>query len=134
MPWLWRKYLLPKPPQNSIFNCHNPKGIKLLRKLRLGVSYLCDQKFNHSFQDLLNLICNCGTEIEATPDYLFHCPTLSDKRLIVNLWIILDFQKCLYLVTLPLTIQKNTFILNTSTEYTISSKIFGVPLFDFRSV
>ena len=27
-----------RPSANSTFNCHNPKGIKLLPRLRLGVS------------------------------------------------------------------------------------------------
>ena len=46
---------------------------------------------------------------------------------ILNLkYLILDFQKYYYLVTLPLTIQK-TYILNTTTEYIVSSKRWYVP-------
>ena len=52
-----------QPSPNSIFNCHNPKGVKLLTRLRLGVSHLRDHKFKHSFQDSLNPICNCGTDV-----------------------------------------------------------------------
>ena len=34
---------------NSTFNCHNPRGIKLLSQLRLGLSHLREHKFKHSF-------------------------------------------------------------------------------------
>ena len=36
---------------NSIFNCHSPKGIKLITRLRLGLSHLYEHKFRHNFQD-----------------------------------------------------------------------------------
>ena len=55
-----------QPFLNSIFNCHHPKGVKLLTRLRLGLSHLRDHKFKYSFQDLLNPICNCGTDVETT--------------------------------------------------------------------
>ena len=55
---------------NSIFNCHNPKGVKLLTRLRLGLSHLRDHNFKYSFQDSLNPICNCGTDAETTTQYL----------------------------------------------------------------
>ena len=35
-----------RPAANSVYNCHNPKGIKLITRLRLGES--------------LNPLCNCG--------------------------------------------------------------------------
>ena len=38
---------------SSIFNCHNPKGVKLLTRLKLGLSHFRDHKFKHSFQDSL---------------------------------------------------------------------------------
>ena len=43
-------------PENSIFNCHNPKGIKVTTILRLGLSHLQDHKLQKNFQDLLDLI------------------------------------------------------------------------------
>ena len=30
-----------RPLENSVFTCHNPIGIKYLKKLRLGFSHLC---------------------------------------------------------------------------------------------
>ena len=43
------------PKLNSVYYCLNPKGIKLLTRLRLGLSHLFEHKFKHSFQDCLNL-------------------------------------------------------------------------------
>ena len=47
--------------------------LKLITRLRLGVSHLQDHEFRHSFQDCLNLICSCGIKVETTVDYLPHC-------------------------------------------------------------
>ena len=49
-----------RPSSNSIFNCHSPKGIKLITRLRLGISQLREHKFRYNFQDTLNPICSCG--------------------------------------------------------------------------
>ena len=38
-----------RPCANSIFNIHNPYGIKLLTRLQLGLSHLRDHKFRHCF-------------------------------------------------------------------------------------
>ena len=54
---LFKKTLLNfiRPSESTVFNCHNPKRVKLLTRLRLGLSHLCEHKFKHSFQDSLNL-------------------------------------------------------------------------------
>ena len=116
-----------RPSPNSIFNCHNPKGVKLLTRLRLGFSHLLDHKFKHSFQDSLNPICNCGTDAETTTHHFLHYPLISDERLIlINnirnidsniLNLILDFQMCYYLVTLLLTIQKYIYFKHNNWIY-----------------
>ena len=49
------KFIRPSP--NSVFECHNPQGIKFLTRLRLGLSHLREHKSNNSFQDLLNPLC-----------------------------------------------------------------------------
>ena len=43
-----------RPSGNSAFNCHNPRGFKLLTRLRLSLSHLREHKFKHGFQDSLN--------------------------------------------------------------------------------
>ena len=52
------KFIRPAP--NSVFDCENHRGIKLITRLRAGLSHLCDQKFKVSFQGTLNPICSCG--------------------------------------------------------------------------
>ena len=69
-----------RPSESTVFNCHNPEGVKLLTRLRLGLSHLRERKFKHSFQDSLNPICNCGNDIETSAHYLLHCPNFSNER------------------------------------------------------
>ena len=55
---LFKKSILQfiRPTPNRTFNCHNPIGIKLIPRLRLGLCYLRDHKFKHNFLDCLNPI------------------------------------------------------------------------------
>ena len=69
-----------RPSPNSIFNCHNPKALKFITRLRLGLSHLRYHKFKHNFQDSLNPLCNCGLITETTSHYLLHCPLFADER------------------------------------------------------
>ena len=55
------KFMRPSP--SSTFNMHNPHGIKLLTRLRVGLSHLREHKFRHNFQDSLDLFCNCAVGI-----------------------------------------------------------------------
>ena len=63
-----------QPKTNSLFNCLNSKGVKLITNLRLGLSHLRDYKVKQSFQGCLNPFCTCGTEFETTAHYLLYCP------------------------------------------------------------
>ena len=56
-----------------VFSIHNPLGIKLLTRLRLGLSHLHEHKFRHYFQDTLNPLCECGKDIESTVHFFLHC-------------------------------------------------------------
>ena len=62
-----------RPCSNSIFDIHNPLGIKLLTRLRLGLSPLHEHKFKHCFQDTLNPLCECAKDIESTMHFFLHC-------------------------------------------------------------
>ena len=42
-----------RPSGNSVFKCYSPKGIKLLMRLRLGLSHLPEHKFKHGLLDSL---------------------------------------------------------------------------------
>ena len=63
---MFRKNILRfiRPAPNSIYNCHNLKGVKLTTRLRFGLSHIREYKFNHNFQDSINPLSNCGHDIE----------------------------------------------------------------------
>ena len=67
-------------PNQSFFNWRNYKGIRLITRLRLQLSHLCDQKFKCNFQNCLDLLCSCGSSTESTSHFLLHCPIFNDKR------------------------------------------------------
>ena len=62
-----------RPCTNSIFDIHNLLEIKLLTRLRLGLSHLHEHKFRHCFQDTLNPLCECSKDIESTVHFFLHC-------------------------------------------------------------
>ena len=127
------KFIRSKP--NNVYYCHNPKGIKLLTRLRLGLSHLCEHKFKHNFQDCLNPICLCGNEIENSTHYLLHCPTYTNERLTllnkiksINCSILESSDAAVTKILLfgdnTLSNSSNTFILNSTIEYIISTQRF----------
>ena len=72
------KFIRPNP--NNIFNCHNPKAIKYLSSIRLGLSHLREHKFKHGFQETLTPICACGSDIETPCHYLTSCPIFDAEQ------------------------------------------------------
>ena len=62
-----------RPCAISIIDIHDPLGIKLLTRLRLGLSPLHEHKFRHCFQDTLNPLCEYAKDIESTTDFFLHC-------------------------------------------------------------
>ena len=48
------------------FDCHKLKEVKLITRLRIGLSQLKEHKFKHSFQDAINPLHNCGQDIESS--------------------------------------------------------------------
>ena len=130
-----------RPSANSTFNCHNPRGIKLLSRLRLGLSHLREHKFKYSFQDSLNPFCSCGKgEVETSSHYLLHCSNYSEERLaLLNTIRNIDmsilqlsdskFTSVLLFGDTSFDNNKNTFILDATIDYIISTGRFDVPLF-----
>ena len=88
---------------NNFFNCHNPKGIKLVIRLRTGLSHLDENKFKYSFHDSLNTICRCDTDAESCVHYFLHRPLFQIKRLIILSIVENIDSKWLYYIDLPLT-------------------------------
>ena len=72
------KFIRPFP--NSVYNCHKPWGVCLIRRLRRGLSHLRGDKFIHGFQDTLNPLCTCGNDEESAEHFLLHCPQFVDER------------------------------------------------------
>ena len=68
------------PAPNSIYSCHNPKGVKLITQIRLGLSHLREHKFKYKSQDSINPLCNCGHDIESTTHYLLHFPLFVNEK------------------------------------------------------
>ena len=132
------KFIRPSP--NKIVQCHNPKGIKLVTRLRLGLSHLWEHKFKHSFQDTLNPLCSCGVDIETTSHYFLHCPLFHAERssLLNNINEIDStiFNKSDSVVTRILLYGNESFkdevnllILNATINFVLSTNRFDEPLY-----
>ena len=134
------KFIRPSP--NSVFNCHNCRGIKYLTKLRLGLSHSREHKFKHSFQDNLNPhLVRVALILKQMRTFFFTVPCLLIKdtpswaQLINNidgslantndsiLTHILLFGKASF------DISANIVILNATTEYIMSTNRFQENLF-----
>ena len=122
-----------RPCVNSIFNIHNPYRIKLLTRLRLGLSHLCDHKFRHCFQDTLNPLCDCGNDTEITTHFFLHWPsfhifrqTLLNNIRNINEKILSHGEEQLiqtFLFGNPnFNLAVNRLILNATIEYLISTE------------
>ena len=138
---LFRKRILAliRPSACSTFQCYNSKGLKLITRLRLGLSHLRFHKFMHSFQDTLNPICNCDT-VETIVHYLLHCPNFSNERLTffdklqsIDANILSkddsNISKLLLDGNHSFNDEKNTSILTASIKYITSIKRLDDPLF-----
>ena len=51
-----------KVKSRPVFSEHDPIGIKLLTRLRLGFSHLNEHKFRHNFGDTVSAMCDGGSE------------------------------------------------------------------------
>ena len=72
------KFIRPSP--NSVYNSHNPWGICLITRLRLGLSHLREHKFKNGFEETLNPLCSCGNDVDSTEHFLLHCPRFVNER------------------------------------------------------
>ena len=79
---IFKKKLLKiyRPVKKSLFNIHDPTGIKWIFQLRVGLSPLKSHKMNHNFQDTPNELCPCSTSAETSTHFLLHCPNFIDQR------------------------------------------------------
>ena len=126
---------------NSIFDIYNPYGIKLLTRLRLGLSHLNEHKFKHGFNDTINPICICGGDIESINYFFLHCPeycearqTLFDNIQSIDKMLLSQNESSLTHLLLYGDPKRNSnvnaFILNLATEFILSSGRFNKLLFN----
>ena len=65
---------------SKTYGIHNPAGLKLFTCLRLGLSHLNDDKFNHNFRDCINRLCSCSSSVENNVHFFLHCHHFSLQR------------------------------------------------------
>ena len=69
-----------RPKKKSIFNIHDPNGIKWIFQLRVGLSPLKSHKKSHKFHDTPANTCCCTLSAETSLHYLLHCPNFINHR------------------------------------------------------
>ena len=73
-----------RPKYNPIYRIHDPNGLKLLTRLRLGLSHLREHKYKHNFMDTNIPFCVCGLlEEETTEHFLLRCTLFFNERKIL---------------------------------------------------
>ena len=120
--------------ESIVFSCHNLRGVKLLTRLRLGLSHLREHKFKHGFQGTLDPICSCDNDIETSAHFLLQCPHYflnTIRNINRNIFDKNDLQ---ITETLPysdgsLDDKSNTLILNAAIDFLLVTKRFEVNLF-----
>ena len=75
-----------RPTSANVHKIHHQRGLKLLTRLRLGLSHLREHKFRRNFNDTIDPFClysnNC---LETTEHFLVHCPIYASFRLNLSL-------------------------------------------------
>ena len=129
-----------RPVQNSIFDISDNEGVKLLTRLRLGLSHLNKHKFLHGFMDTVNPMCSCNTEEESSTHYLLRCPNFTQIRIhlmneIINIKPSLNllnddsFSQILLYGDRVSDNETNTRIISLTIDYIHKSERFNVQLF-----
>ena len=128
-----------RPIPNSLFDACEPHGVKLLTRLRVGLSHLREHKFRHGFTDTIDPFCPCNMETESVSHFFLRCLFYTNERLnlidelLLIVPSILHFNEN-YLIELLLYGKKNysneinTQIINLSINYIIETKRFDIPL------
>ena len=65
---------------NSLFSVADIYGVKLLTRLRVGLSHFREYKFRHNFQDTINPLCSCSLEIESTSHFFSALPKFHQPK------------------------------------------------------
>ena len=83
---VFRNYLIKRirPLAAPVNNIHNPLGLKLLTRLRLGLGHINNHRFNHNFENCLNPLCTCSLEVESATHFFLYCHHLNAVRITIN--------------------------------------------------
>ena len=131
-----------RPNQCSIYRIHYPMALKLLTRLRLGLSHLNEHRFNHNFQSYINPLCSCSLAVESTTHFLLHCHHFSNIRstllnsineVLGSTTKISDLSDCALVKILLFGDQnytqvENACIINATIKYLVDSERFNGPL------
>ena len=69
-----------RPFSNSSYNYHNLTAIKFIKRICFGLRCLWEHKCNHSFQESINPICNCSSDVEFAIHFFLHCLLYSNEH------------------------------------------------------
>ena len=121
-----------RPIPNSYFNIHTSVGLKLLTRLRVGLSHLNKHKFKHNFLNRINPLCSCSFEVESTTHFfLYRLCFSSIRKSLYDVLIsigkkFIDFSdsrkvELLLYGSLDLCFTQNLSIINASINYIINA-------------
>ena len=69
-----------RPSKRTIFDIHNPDGIKRIYQLRVGLSPLKAHMKAHHFEEIKENTCTCLGGAETTAHFLLICPFFTVQR------------------------------------------------------
>ena len=73
-----------RPPKKKIFDIHDPKGIKILFQLRVGLSPLREHRRLHNFLDTPSDTCSYHNDAETTAHFMLHSNIYAAARNSLN--------------------------------------------------
>ena len=121
-----------QPTPKPVYNILDPNGLKLLTRLRLGLSHLNEHKFNHNFKECVNPLCSCSLQVESVLSLLHRCTkTLFNELQSVDENILNQSESDYEMVELLLSgsnkfkFQQNCSILKSSIKFIIKSERFS---------
>ena len=111
-----------------------------ITRLRLELSHLREHKFKYNFQNCLNPLCSSGSSIESTYHFLLHCPIFHDKsHTLLSTLNNIDSKllepndsyltQTLLFGSTSFDSETNTFVLNATIDYILSTERFEEHLF-----
>ena len=122
-----------RPSENRAFPCNNSKGIRLLNRVRLGLSHFREHESKYNVQGTLNPTCSCGEDIVISCHYLLHCSLYNNERLAL-LNVIQSINNSIlelgdsHIVEVPLH-GRNFLDLNTTIKFLLETRRFDERLF-----